>query len=754
MNKGRNEHRAVHPQSPPEGSTDRHLSVQDRSGSLLLSAGTGLNSGSRPVTLSVASPSWPVWPPLRTAEALRTSEKDESPPLRTTEPEAEKLLASTDAPLPTTSKIIRRAPQDREPPDSRRLHAGDTVVAQVEDLLSSGSLGAKWGFPTLSGPESHISPKRPASDLVSALPDGLLGQYPGIRRILYDRVASLYEPLHTQVLETLPTDLTMMDIGVVRYFSHVAWDCAILHPATFMAEYGAFKVMLGLGMHRTVDPMWLGLLFMVLSLAFDSYDSLAEIGLAALNIEQLCTFPSKFRSAAAAALECGDWLGEPRLRTVQVLVLLTCHYQYNPSVVSVDKCDHYSSSAVRICRRLGLHRLNEDPTSLPEGLQPDNDPAFVGASTHFWRQQALLALSASLSVDNENHRAPPSFDAGEVISPRPDNINLDQLSFDSRILPRPQSSLVDTTYVNLRYQRSVLQRQSYFLSRDHWPLTFEELSAMDERLMAICQRYDLGSSPAVESKAHAWARTHTLQLIYAKRINFLRACISPAYAGRLTYEQEDKVRKALQLSARHLLQSAIKLYDLSAPITRSCFHFVHIQSAVFVIFRLSWSKSALCETDSTLVARVLQLFKYYSTSIRPAVYRTARIAAKTTYLLWEGFEYKSRFVGSEESFPRALERIRYEIKMQQDETLSAPKGETAGVTNTQRALTEMQGDKNASRNEGEEVSDLLDRLLREVAQAASEGIDFPLAAQDTAGNFSTGVSWPTWDPNQIDGLLH
>ena len=30
-----------------------------------------------------------------------------------------------------------------------------------------------------------------------------------------------------------------------------------------MAEYGAFKVLLGMGLHRTVDPMWLGLLLMV-----------------------------------------------------------------------------------------------------------------------------------------------------------------------------------------------------------------------------------------------------------------------------------------------------------------------------------------------------------------------------------------------------------------------------------------------------------------------------------------------------------
>ena len=57
------------------------------------------------------------------------------------------------------------------------------------------------------------------------------------------------------------------------------------------------------------------------------------------------------------------------------------------------------------------------------------------------------------------------------------------------------------------------------------------------------------------------------------------------------------------------------------------------------------------------------------------------------------------------------------------------------------------------RNEGDVVSDLLDRLLRDVAQAASEGMDLPVAPQDAAGDFSTGASWPMWDPSRIDGFL-
>ena len=90
----------------------------------------------------------------------------------------------------------------------------------------SGSLGAKWGFPTTSTSAGYSPPAKLTSDLPSALPEGLLGQYPGIVRILCDKVPPLYQPLYGQVLAAVPTDLTIMDIGVVRYFSHVAWDCA------------------------------------------------------------------------------------------------------------------------------------------------------------------------------------------------------------------------------------------------------------------------------------------------------------------------------------------------------------------------------------------------------------------------------------------------------------------------------------------------------------------------------------------------
>ena len=53
------------------------------------------------------------------------------------------------------------------------------------------------------------------------------------------------------------------------------------------------------------------------------------------------------------------------------------------------------------------------------------------------------------------------------------------------------------------------------------------------RCRSICQKYELGSGPTNESKPQAWARTQTLQLIYAKRINFLRACEPTSFMERI-----------------------------------------------------------------------------------------------------------------------------------------------------------------------------------------------------------------------------
>ena len=155
-----------------------------------------------------------------------------------------------------------------------------------------------------------------------------------------------------------------------------------------------------------------------------------------------------------------------------------------------------------------------------------------------------------------------------VISPRPDNINLDQLSFDSRILPRPQSSLVDTTYVVgsspshshrlksicyadqvelalsalcltapklLHISRSLALdiRRTVHHGRETHVRVIDIMQVQRLRRRSICQKYELGSGPANESKPQAWARTQTLQLIYAKRINFLRACEPTSFMARV-----------------------------------------------------------------------------------------------------------------------------------------------------------------------------------------------------------------------------
>jgi hypothetical protein len=89
-------------------------------------------------------------------------------------------------------------------------------------------------------------------------------------------VDPLYASLLRSVLDVLPTDNTLVEAGVRRYFSHVAWDSpcqclglisadavSVLHPPTFWEEYGAFAALAAVDLQARVDPIWLAILMAV-----------------------------------------------------------------------------------------------------------------------------------------------------------------------------------------------------------------------------------------------------------------------------------------------------------------------------------------------------------------------------------------------------------------------------------------------------------------------------------------------------------
>ncbi|ORY26027.1 hypothetical protein BCR39DRAFT_542271 [Naematelia encephala] len=571
--------------------------------------------------------------------------------------------------------ISEEVPQGehRPLPDVRRQHAGDTVVAHLEDFMTSGSMAEKLGFssPTPMGHDNL------SSNVIPNIPPGVIAEYPSIRRLVVPAISAMYEPLFGAVLDTLPADAQLLEVGIARYFSHAAWECPIIHQTVFMQEYHAFRLLVGLGHRSHIDPLWVAVLFMMLAMAFDTYERVEQIAEVSTDVPDFVALSDTLRRSACAALECGDWMGRPKVRTVQVsatvmrliteaLVLLISHLLFDPSPGAVDRGDKYTACAVFTCHRLGWHRFNDDPTYAP-GSASFEDLALVDASPIYLRHQALLLLHAALTVSNENHRNPPAFELENVTSPLPDNLDFNQLFLDQQDLPQPLPYFSDASIINLLYQRSAITRRQSQLNRQGRMPSWRDLSDLDSRLMSLVRRYDLDSASPTEAVSHSWARLSALHHICTKRILLFRPCLGSVNAGSLPPDQMDKIRDVLHAAARTLLQCAMRLHELGAPLIRGCFHLMHVQSALFVLFRLSWAESTLDTVDSQLIAAVTGLFDSYTESVRPHIRHAAFVAHTTARLLSETFLTRTRFLGSDESFTHALERIRHVVKRQEDQ---------------------------------------------------------------------------------------
>ena len=94
------------------------------------------------------------------------------------------------------------------------------------------------------------------------------------------------------------------------------------HKPTFLREYEAFTQLCSLpGGRDQVDPLFLGILFSTLCLSVNSLESSIDLPLVSISTQDLDTWPERFFLAAQSALECGDWTGKPRIRTLQVSIV-------------------------------------------------------------------------------------------------------------------------------------------------------------------------------------------------------------------------------------------------------------------------------------------------------------------------------------------------------------------------------------------------------------------------------------------------
>ena len=141
------------------------------------------------------------------------------------------------------------------------------------------------------------------------------------------------------IWRSVPTSKPVLDWLVMNYFARCDWgwhressllvimsmsdDSFVLvhHKPSFLREYQAFTQLCSLpGGRDQVDPLWLGIFFSTLCLSVNSLESSIDLPLVSISTKDLDTWPEQFFLAAQSALECGDWTGKPRIRTLQVSI--------------------------------------------------------------------------------------------------------------------------------------------------------------------------------------------------------------------------------------------------------------------------------------------------------------------------------------------------------------------------------------------------------------------------------------------------
>lgn len=131
-----------------------------------------------------------------------------------------------------------------------------------------------------------------------------------------------YTSARTKALQEVYTYLptaAQTEYLIQLFEEKVNWRFSIVHLPALRLELKRLWEMFAAGRQLEVDPLWLGVLFMVLALGMNNHPTTPTPGNAfpGLTTEQISALATGYHSASLKALHIGDCMGKPRPRTVQ-----------------------------------------------------------------------------------------------------------------------------------------------------------------------------------------------------------------------------------------------------------------------------------------------------------------------------------------------------------------------------------------------------------------------------------------------------
>lgn len=189
-----------------------------------------------------------------------------------------------------------------------------------------------------------------------------------------------------EVYTYLPT-AAQTEFLIQLFEEKVHWRFSIVHLPALRLEIKRLWEMIAAGRQLEVDPLWLGVLFMVLALGMNNHPTTPTPGniFPGLTTEQISALATGYHSASLKALHIGDCMGKPRPRTVQSVC--TPHNSCSPNLIhlllsraiclfavyfqqflqpaagpsSAERMLHWLAIAIRSAQMLGLHTLGDNP---------------------------------------------------------------------------------------------------------------------------------------------------------------------------------------------------------------------------------------------------------------------------------------------------------------------------------------------------------------------------------------------------------
>lgn len=236
----------------------------------------------------------------------------------------------------------------------------------------------------------------------------------------------LQEPLSQRIQSAL-LPLKALDYVLTFAKDVITWQHACIHVPTFQREYETFLNLQPSDRWIWVDPLWLGLFFVIQSIAVHQMPQ--------NDVEHICgtsqrPLPEILLEAAIKCLEAGNYLSEPSLYTCQALAIL-CVTGHN--VADSNLLSTYLAISIKTAQMLNLHHLAGESARIEALLRSEGGE--IKDSSPEWRSRIIrleIGKRVWWSIVQQDYLALP-FCGSSMINPRhhdtplPVNVHDDEL---------------------------------------------------------------------------------------------------------------------------------------------------------------------------------------------------------------------------------------------------------------------------------------------------------------------------------------